>query len=200
MVDKDEDSDLTKEIKECIRVDLEMRYLDPDINLLLLIASFLDPRFKLKFVDDRETVLDEMKKQLTEILVSESETDSLASTVDTPPATKKAKGFGKILGKCLSGTTTQLGLTPQEKVKQELDCYLGHPQLEIEESPLSWWKIEHQRYPHLSRLARKYLCLCATSVPSERIFSVAGEIVSDRRSALKPEKVDQLVFLARNLK
>ena len=42
-----------------------MRYLDPDINLLLSIASFLDPRFKLKFVDDRETVLDEMKKQLT---------------------------------------------------------------------------------------------------------------------------------------
>ena len=110
--------------------------------------------------------------------MSESETDSLASTVDTPPATKKAKGFGKILGKCLSGTTTQLGLTPQEKVKQELDCYLaiGHPQLEIEESPLSWWKIEHQRYPHLSRLACKYLCLCATSVLSERIFSVAGEI------------------------
>ena len=31
MVDKDEDSDLTKEIKERIRVDLEMRYLDPDI-------------------------------------------------------------------------------------------------------------------------------------------------------------------------
>ena len=90
-------------------------------------------------------------------------------------------------------------LTPQEKIKQQLDCYLSHPELEMEENPLDWWRVEHQRYPNLAKLAQKYICVCATSVPAERIFSIAGQIVSDR-SARKPDKVDQLVFLARNLK
>ena len=70
----------------------------------------------------------------------------------------------------------------------------------MEEDPLIWWRVEHKRYPHLAKLAQKYLCLCARSVSSERIFSIAGQIVFDRRSALKPDRIDQLVFLARNLK
>jgi len=55
---------LTKEMKERMRVDLELRYSDPDIDQLVLIASFLDPRFKLGYVGDRESVLEEVKEQL----------------------------------------------------------------------------------------------------------------------------------------
>jgi len=47
-----------------MRVDLELRYSDPDIDQLVLIASFLDPRFKLGYVGDRESVLEEVKEQL----------------------------------------------------------------------------------------------------------------------------------------
>jgi len=199
LVTKEEDTTLTKEMKEHMKVDLELRYSDPDIGQLLSIASFLDPRFKLGYVGDWESVLEEVKEQLSK-LVSENETDSATAAADGPPAAKKAKGLSKILGKHLPGTTTLVGLTLQEKIKQELDCYLSHQQLEMEENPLDWWKVEHRRYPHLAKLAQKYLCICATSVPAERIFSIAGQIVSDRRSALKPDRVDQLVFLARNLK
>ncbi len=85
-------------------------------------------------------------------------------------------------------------------VKQELDQYLLHPQLPMEESPLEWWMHKHSRHPWLAKVAGKYLCVCATSVQSERVFSCAGHIVSDHRSSLKPDKVDALVFLARNLK
>ena len=119
---KDEDTDLTKEMKERMRVDLELHYSDPDIGQLLSITSFLDPIFKLGYVD---SVLEEVKKQLSK-LVSEDETDGAAT--NPPPASKKAKGLSKILGKCFPGTTTCIGLTPQEKIKQELDSYLSHPQ------------------------------------------------------------------------
>ena len=83
--------------------------------------------------------------------------DSSTQSTDHPPATKKAKGLSKILGKCL-GPTGNIGLTLQEKIKQELDCYLSHPQLEMEENPLNWWKLEHIRYPHLAKLAKKVHC------------------------------------------
>ena len=57
-----------------------------------------------------------------------------------------------------------------------------------------------KQFPLLGRLARRYLCICATSVPSERVFSARGNIVTTSQSSLKPARVDQLVFLAINLK
>ena len=49
-------------------------------------------------------------------------------------------------------------------------------------------------YPHLSKMARKYLGIVATSVPSERLFSVTGNIVNSKRSSLDPSNVEKLVF------
>ena len=115
------------------------------------------------------------------------------------PPSKKAKGVSKVLGRCL-GSGLSVELTPRQRIKQELDQYLSHPQLDVEASPLDWWKIEAVRYPVVAKLARKYLCLCATSVAAERVFSCGGHIVSDKRTCLKPERVDNLVFLALNMK
>ena len=60
--------------------------------------------------------------------------------------------------------------------------------------PLEWWKSHHQSYPHLANMAQKYLGDVATSVPSERLFSTAGNNVNAKRSALDPENVESLVF------
>ena len=46
--ESEDDTEMTKEIKEQIRVDLEIKYMDEDINQLLELTSFLDARFKLR--------------------------------------------------------------------------------------------------------------------------------------------------------
>ena len=79
-----------------------------------------------------------------------------------------------------------------------MDMYLQYPSLDIDESPLQWWRTEYNKMSLLSVAARKYLCICATSVSSERVFSVGGQIVNSRHSRLNPEKVNNLVFLANN--
>ena len=48
-------------------------------------------------------------------------------------------------------------------------------------------------------MARKYLCIPATLVPSERAFSTAGNIVNAKRSCLLPKNTNILTFLAQNL-
>ncbi len=54
--------------------------------------------------------------------------------------------------------------------------------------------IEH-KYPHNAKLAQRNLAVQGTSVPSERVFSTAGDIVTASRSRLLAENVDKLIFL-----
>jgi len=51
----------------------------------------------------------------------------------------------------------------------------------------------------LSQVAAKYLAIPATSVPCERVFSIAGHIVTEKQACLLPQDVNMLVFLAENL-
>ncbi|XP_078331257.1 zinc finger BED domain-containing protein 4-like [Crassostrea virginica] len=55
-------------------------------------------------------------------------------------------------------------------------------------------------FPKLVRLARTYFCVQATSVASERVFSTTGDIVSATRACLSAERVNELVFLKKNMK
>ena len=51
------------------------------------------------------------------------------------------------------------------------------------------------RFLTLVSLAKTVLCVPATSMPSERLFSVAGYIVNKLRSSLDPANVNMLVCM-----
>ena len=55
--------------------------------------------------------------------------------------------------------------------------------------------IDQQHFPLLSYLARVVFAVPAASSKSERVFSVAGNIVTPKRTSLNPEKVEQLIFI-----
>lgn len=65
--------------------------------------------------------------------------------------------------------------------------------------PLDWWKQNESQYPLLARVAASLLCIPATSTPSERLFSTAGLTITKLGSCLKPENVDALIFLNKNM-
>ncbi|KAK3894047.1 hypothetical protein Pcinc_002149 [Petrolisthes cinctipes] len=59
-----------------------------------------------------------------------------------------------------------------------------------ETDPLEWWRIREECLQSSAKLARKYLGIVATSVPSERLLLKAGQLSSDRRASLKPKNVN----------
>ena len=67
------------------------------------------------------------------------------------------------------------------------------------EDPCNWWFRNSQIYPNIAVVARKVLASPASSVYSERMFSTAGNIVSDLRNRLDPDLAEQLLFLNKNL-
>lgn len=84
---------------------------------------------------------------------------------------------------------------------KELKNYMTEPPLPADSNTLHWWKDTGcNKYPLLSTLTRKYLCVPGSSVRSERVFSTAGNIINKKRAALDPDQVDRLVFLANNIK
>ncbi len=88
---------------------------------------------------------------------------------------------------------------PTADAVMEVQAYLQEPLDAKNEDPLKWWESRVPVYPRLSKLMAKKLCVVATSVPSKRIFSKTGQIISEKRSRLKPAKVRSLVFLNANL-
>lgn len=94
-----------------------------------------------------------------------------------------------------------MGQMEDEKVQpeQELTEYLlKEPVVSIKTNPLEWWRSKREKYPVLSRLARKFLCLQATSVASERVWSTAGNVLTSRRSRLHPLALEALVLIHEN--
>ena len=58
-----------------------------------------------------------------------------------------------------------------------------------------WWQQNGNVFPGLQALALKYLSIVTMSVPSERLFSKAGELLSAKRNRLKPKNVNMFLFL-----
>jgi hAT family C-terminal dimerisation region len=58
-----------------------------------------------------------------------------------------------------------------------------------------WWNANANRFPGLAKVAQIYLAPPPTSVPSERLFSVAGGIITDHRAKLIPGNAEKLIFL-----
>ena len=87
---------------------------------------------------------------------------------------------------------------PSEDAIMEVRSYLEEP-LQISADPLSWWKNKASIYPRLTKVMTERLCIVATSVPSERVFSKTGQIITERRNRISPSKVRQLAFLNANI-
>ena len=85
-----------------------------------------------------------------------------------------------------------------DDVEKEVDIFLKDPPPLLDSNHAAWWKVNEGRFPRLAKLARKYLAIPGTSVPSERVFSAAGLTVNRLRTRLTPEHVDMLIFLNKN--
>ncbi|GBC14910.2 zinc finger BED domain-containing protein RICESLEEPER 2-like [Rhizophagus irregularis DAOM 181602=DAOM 197198] len=71
-----------------------------------------------------------------------------------------------------------------ESSADEYQIYLSLPQLDGNEDPLEWWKNNEQQFPSLAKMARDFLSIPATSVPSEQVFSSGKNLITDKRNRL----------------
>lgn len=206
----DGDTDLTKHMKMTILHYLNDKYSDPATDDLLDMASFVDPRFKDTYItnDRKDYIKTRAAAEIQQLLQME------AACTEPPPQTstaatgesvqREAKKMKRSLGSffkkaCSQSQPCPAALSDRDAIEVEIKGYLQSLQVDGETNPLEWWRLHQANFPRVANLAKKYLCIPATSAPSERAFSTCGNIITCHRSALKPETVDKLVFLANNL-
>lgn len=166
-----------------------------------MIATMLDPRHKhLSFLTPAQRL--DAKAKLVELgeavevatpIPQAEEGDVDAPEGDAAPqpvALRPASAMALLLGGQYAAAAPAAA-----SMDTEVDNFLRDIPAQLETNPTDWWKINAARFPRLATLARQYLCIPATSVPSERVFSAAGLLVTRLRSRLTPEHVDQLLFL-----
>ena len=187
-------SAINRKFTEQLNLRFELNVLEMDSPMIFSTA--LDPHFhRLSFLSESQ------QSELLELLVSaaESITCNTASTTNestdaaaesAEPPSKKRSVLDRLLG--------EEKLDDESSVQDEVKLYLQERPIKRKDDPLSWWKVNGSQFPHLERLAKRYLAIPATSTPSERVFSVAIIVVDKRRAALTPEMIDALVFLNKN--
>ena len=196
LVSAPSDSRLKKTLKNAVLTNLKSRYTDPDVADLIDKACFLDPRFKtLSFLpeSDRKRVIAAVEEEAKCFFVPTPE-----STEQEPPQKRKKKcGLMSLLEDIVCDSASTPAHDLQQVASTEIQIYLCID-CDPDQKSLLWWKDYHSQFPLLSKMTRKYLCIPATSVSSERAFST-GHIVNAKRACLLPENVNMLVFLAQNL-
>lgn len=77
--------------------------------------------------------------------------------------------------------------------------YFGHPRpASPDVDVLQWWKTNENVFPLLAQMARQILAVPASSSSSERMFSTAGQVLSDLRQNMTPGLTSKLVFIKKN--
>nr|XP_047125130.1 E3 SUMO-protein ligase ZBED1-like [Hydra vulgaris] len=84
----------------------------------------------------------------------------------------------------------------EDSIENGVRRYKAEPTISTEACPLQWWSKHAGSHNRLASIAQKYLATPATSVPCERLFSLAGHIVQKKRVSLSSENVNYLVCLS----
>ncbi|KAK1904302.1 Zinc finger BED domain containing protein 1 [Dissostichus eleginoides] len=163
------DSPMIHAIKNAIKTDLLKRY-----NRTAF--SNMEERLEVYrgVTEEAASLENERTLRRTEVTEAPEVTGTLEEeTPDGPSAPKRKASSSSLLVSLLGRSFTDTEGTAEPKT----------PYASAEE--------EMERYSIL--VYPRHKCVC------ERVFSTAGDVVTAKRSTLKPEHVDQLVFLQKNL-
>ena len=208
-----------KTVRKALKDNMKSYFKDyyKDINLIL--AMFLDPRYKLQcFKNEPQDSHMHIRSIIEQLINSceEYENSNENNNLNVVPedhhdleglevheCSAYSLGYKHFFStQCDPVQASASVLSVRQALELEVNSYLNTMPLvrPRQENPLEWWRINHQSFPRLAVLAKKYLSCPPSSVESERLFSLGGNIFTSRRNRLTPEHGEKLMFLNFNLR
>ncbi|XP_053203532.1 uncharacterized protein LOC128388190 [Panonychus citri] len=161
------------------------------ITELVIVAALLDPKFKnLDIINDYcfesfKTKHGLIKEYYNSMNFDDQDEDPITTDCET-----ECDGVLTQLAKRFSSNPSE-----SSAFDLEIDSYLRSKDAS---DVLEFWGRRKDAWPRLYKLATVLLAIPATSVPVERLFSIAGLTLNKKRCQLKPERLSKICFIHDN--
>ncbi|KYN29539.1 Zinc finger BED domain-containing protein 1 [Trachymyrmex cornetzi] len=190
--------DITHEISECfhknVLLQLQNRFRGKDSNIetnsFLSISTLLDPRFKKLHFSSSLAVSTAISKISQLMKNNQIETQcNVEENINIP----RKEDLWNIHDELI--VSSSLNSDEPGGIPIELRQFLNANVVSRSEDPFKIWQKLKDVYPMVYEVAMKYFVIVGTSVPSERLFSAAGNVISMKRSKIKGKRASQIIFL-----
>lgn len=176
-------------------------YADP----IFLVSSFLDGKFKLKWITEsflgeetKTNVINKIKNLVFDfcvILRNITPDMNVAApeeqtTEDISVTTVKRKGLFSYLE---NGIKRKKATDPLQYIRDEISLFVE----DVDNDRMAVFR-KSSIYKTLSQLAVKVLCVPATSAPVERVFSQSGFLIRQHRASMSKKTLQMLTMLKCN--
>ncbi|KAL4096824.1 hypothetical protein QTP88_021707 [Uroleucon formosanum] len=184
--------DVLSDIKDVLHAEIVRRFGLIEQVKPIAIATILDPRFKnLHFSDPVacSSAMAELRRlSKPDITSSESEGE-----VTTSLENEESYDFWAHHKMLAHG---QKKKKSSSFANDELSLYLSNPVSPLKSNPLELWEDMKTVFPMLYKQSRISFTMVATSVPSERLFSKAGGVMTKTRNRLTGSRLEKILLLA----
>ncbi|KAK0401961.1 hypothetical protein QR680_016066 [Steinernema hermaphroditum] len=202
-------NDCGTEVSTAILLNLEERVEGIEENADYVVATLLDPKFKADFIEEpqqvasRELLKTKAEKMLA-VVLAETTVNSIEKEVERsrPEQNNNSADFFEKY-RC-SQMPIVVSSTPpideRMKLALEIEEYFRTPADPAADAITFWSQMSSgTKFPVLKMVSEKYLSSPATSVESERLFSMATLALTDLRKSMNVDNLQKLLFLKYNV-
>ncbi|GAU10414.1 hypothetical protein TSUD_419130 [Trifolium subterraneum] len=202
---------ILKKMAANMQVKLNKYWESGAINYLLFVAIYLDPRYKLEYIEfflNRLYGIDkskDMSNRLNDLInklfehykvmypISYESNGSSASSSNNDSQSRAENGEDDDDWDNLFRMNVKK--KQRDVQRTELERYLedGLEDTSHTFNILTWWKGKTNKYHVLSRIARDILSIPVSTVSSESAFSTGGRVLDSFCSSLNPSTVEALI-------
>lgn len=143
-------------------------------------ATFLHPSYKsLKFasIEQVRQTHQDLRNEIREINIDSIDNRRFSSSSS-------------------SSSSSLLAFADQTEDNDEIIEYLQFKcPSDVDLDVLQWWNSKKSEFPKLSKFALNIHSIPSSSIPSERLFSTSGNVITEKRTRLNPNSIENILIL-----
>lgn len=184
-------------LRDALGSQMQRHLATVESNYRLAVATLLDPRFKQHAFTDQAALETAQQRLLNDVQAVVQSSDLPSANGITASGDSATASFWGMFDKKVVDAGAMK--TDVSEAENETRRFFKEANIPRTADPFQWWKLNEVQFPNLKVLAKKYLCVPATAVRSDRLFAKEGDEFARRRNMLRGSHLNNMIFLNKNI-